>query len=199
MVLITYTPGPAVHTREYEPWLRSEDNPTFNRIPGIAEYSNWKIHSPKAFPCTHFDFLCLRRPEDLERVWFSAELDRFRAKWVEKWGYGSAGPSVVSAYATFFVRTGSPLRARKRFLQIELDPQQNSAGERWRAVEALRKHWAIGRAPHGQKWRIPISQFNPLGCGAIALRFHSERPEEGVIAECIAAPTLQKAENNFGR
>lgn len=189
MVLITYTPGPTARPEAYEPWLRGEDNPTFNRIPGIAEYSNWKVHSPGKLPCTYFDFLCLGRLQDLERVWFSPELDGFRAKWVEKWGYGSAGPSVMSAYATLFVRNGPPFRATERFLQMDLDPAEGSTGERWQALEALRKHWAIGRAPYGQKWRIPISQFNPLGCSAIALTVQSWLPRSGVVAECIAAPS----------
>jgi hypothetical protein len=55
---------------------------------------------------------------------------------------------------------------------------------------ARRKHWAIGRAPHGQNWRIPISQFNPLGCSAISLTFHSRLPKRAIVAECIAAPSL---------
>lgn len=45
MVLITYTPGPAARPEVYEPWLRGEDNPTFNRVPGIGEYSNWKLRA----------------------------------------------------------------------------------------------------------------------------------------------------------
>jgi len=43
MVLITYTPGPAATPAAYEPWLRTEDNPTFNSVTGIGEYSNWKV------------------------------------------------------------------------------------------------------------------------------------------------------------
>lgn len=113
MVLITYTPGPAARPEVYEPWLRGEDNPTFNRVPGIGEYSNWKLRAPEDLGWTHFDFLGLARPDDLERVWFSAELDRFRAGWVERWGYGNAGPAPVSAYATLFVRDGGPIRARQ--------------------------------------------------------------------------------------
>lgn len=200
MILITYTPGPAARPEVYEPWLRGEDNPTFNRVAGIGEYSNWTLRSPGSFGCTHFDFLGLARPDDLERVWFSEELDRFRAHWVERWGYGSAGPSPVSAYATLFIRDGDPIRARARFVQIDLDPADRSTGEWWKAVAAVRKHWAIGRAASGQPWRIPIAEFNPLGCTSIALTFHSRAPERGVVAECIAAPSLiHGQENGFER
>lgn len=187
MVLITYTPGPATRPEIYEPWLRGEDNPTFNRIPGIRDYSNWKLRSGST-GFTHFDFLGLDDPEDLERVWFSPELDRFRAKWVERWGYSGAAPSPVSAYATLFMGRGDPICARQRFVRIELDPAQGAVGERWESVAALRKHWAIGPAASGERWQIPVTEFNPLGCGALALRFEARPPEEGIVAECIAAP-----------
>jgi hypothetical protein len=187
MVLITYTPGPAARPELYEPWLREEDNPTFNRVAGIGEYSNWKLADPAMLGCTHFDFLGLASPGDLERVWFSAELDRFRAGWVQRWGYGAKGPAPVSAYATLFAGD-APIRARERFVEIELDPPASAAGERWTALEALRKHWAAGRAPGGEPWRKPIAEFNPLGYAAIGLRFHAERPARGFVAELIAAP-----------
>lgn len=194
MILITYTPGPAARPELYEPWLRSEDNPTFNRVRGIGEYSNWKLAVPGGWSFSHFDFLGLENPADLERVWFSPELDGFRARWVERWGYGSAGPSPVSAYATLFTGDGEPIRARERYVEIEFDPAADAAGERWIAVEALRKHWAAGPAPAGESWRKPIAEFNPLGCRAIALTFRTQTPDpagrsaRGILAELIAAP-----------
>jgi hypothetical protein len=187
MVLITYTPGPATRPEVYEPWLRSVDNPTFNRIAGIGEYSNWKLRSGNA-TFTHFDFLGLAAPEDLERVWFSPELDQFRAKWVERWGYSGAVPSRASAYATLFTGHGDPIRAREKFVGIDLNPAKGAPGERWDAVAALRKHWAIGRAAPGERWQIPIGELNPLECGAISLRFEAQPREGGIVAECIAAP-----------
>ena len=196
MVLITYTPGPEARPEVYEPWLRGEDNPTFNRVAGIGEYSNWKLRSPGKLGCTHFDFLGLATPDDLERVWFSEELDKFRAHWVERWGYGSAGPGPVSAYATLFIRDGDPIRARGRFVRIELDPADRSTGERWEAVAAVRKHWAVGRAPSGQPWRMRIAEVNPLGCNAIALTFQSRAPDGPIAAECIAAPSISPAKGH---
>lgn len=192
MVLITYTPGPAMQPEVYEPWLRGEDNPTFNRIPGIGEYSNWKMRAGGSLGFTHFDFLGLAAPADLERVWFNPELDRFRANWVKRWGYSGAAPSPTSAYATLFTGRGDPIRARERFVAIELDPAQGAAGERWEAVAALRKHWAIGRAGAGERWQIPIAELNPLGCRAMSLRFVPQPPAGGIVAELIAAPGYQE-------
>ena len=192
LILITYTPGPAAVPEQYEPWLRREDNPTFNSVAGIGEYSNWKVLSPHNPGWTHFDFLGLAAPADLERVWFSPELDRFRQKWVALWGYGAAGPNRASGYATLFLRAGQPIRARARFVEIEFDPPE-AGGERWQAVEVLRKHWALGPAPTGERWRRPIKEFNPLACSSIGLTFHPQRPDSRarcLLAECIAAPSL---------
>ena len=186
LILITYTPGPAAIPAEYEPWLRRVDNPTFNSVAGIGEYSNWKVVSSPAPGWTHFDFLALESPDDLERVWFSPELDRFRQKWVERWGYGAAGPSAASGYATLFERDGEPVRARNRFVEIGFD---ESDGERWQAVEVLRKHWALGPAPAGESWRKPIAELNPLGCASMTLKFGRSRSERRILAQCIAAPS----------
>ena len=187
MVLITYTPGPAAKPQDYEPWLRTEDNPTFNRVPGVGEYSNWKRVSTEDTGWTHFDFLGLESVESLERVWFSADLDRFRRKWVERWGYGSAVPRPTSGYATLFVREGAPIRARQRYVELDF---RGGKGELWNAVASLRKHWALGPAPAGEPWRRPVAEVNPLGFSSLALTFHAERPAlaSHVLAECIAAP-----------
>lgn len=194
MVLITYKPGPAAAAAVYEPWLRREDNPTFNAVDGIGEYSNWKVLAPGTLQWTHFDFLGLATPGDLERVWFSPDLDRFRKQWVERWGYGGAGAGPLSAYATLCMREGDPIRARKRFVEIELDARPHASAERWQVVESLRKHWAVGPAPSGEPWRKPAAEFNPLGCFALSMAFHAHPPARAdwsarrILAECIAAP-----------
>lgn len=194
LILITYTPGPAAVPAKYEPWLRREDNPTFNSVAGIGEYSNWKVISPQVLGWTHFDFLALAAPSDLERVWFSDELDRFRKKWVALWGYGAAGPNKASGHATLLLRSGEPIRARSRFVEIEFDPLE-PGGERWQAVAALRKHWALGPALDSEPWRRPIAEFSPLGCSSIAVTFHAQPPKRSdwsarrALAECIAAPS----------
>ncbi len=199
MVLLTYTPGPAATPALYEPWLRSEDNPTFNAIPGVADYSNWKIVAPSdgSLPWTHFDLMQLTDPAQVEPVWFNADLDRFRKGWVARWGYGRSGPSPVNGHGHLCVTEG-PRAARRRWAVLELlDGTATGAGsERWTVVAALRKHYALGLAPAGESWRRPAAGFNPLGCAALGLAFHDSRPAGGdwapkrLLAECIAAPWL---------
>jgi hypothetical protein len=194
MVLITYKPGPAATAENYEPWLREKDNPTFNSVSGIHEYSNWKVLAPGGLAFTHFDFLGLESVVDLERVWFSPQLNQFRQEWVARWGYNSVRPGPVSGYAMLCMREGGPICARERFVEINLDPADCNVPEQWEVVEALRKHWAIGVAPFGEPWRKSIAEFNPLGCRVIALTFHAQASKHGnwsarrILAECIAAP-----------
>lgn len=203
MVFITYTPGPAAQPDLYESWLRSEDNPTFNAVPGIDEYSNWKIIEPRgiSLPWTHFDFLGLSTPEQLESVWFHATLEQFRAKWVALWGYGSTGPSAVNAHGHYCVHRGRTIRARARWVEIALDDDARAAdvakSERWDIHGTVRKHYALGPAAPGAAWFRPIEAFNPLGCSQLTLTFHDQRPAASawtsrrVLAECIAAPSLR--------
>ncbi len=202
MVLITYTPGPAAQPALYESWLRSEDNPTFNTVPGIGEYSNWKIIEPRStrLPWTHFDFLGLSTPDRLEAVWFNPVLEQFRAKWVALWGYGSTGPSPVNAHGHLFEHEGQPIRARSRWVEIAFDENGPASavypGERWNIRGTVRKHYALGPAPTGEPWCRSIEAFNPLGCKQLTITFHDQKPDSStwtprrVLAECIAAPSL---------
>lgn len=202
MVLITYTPGPAGRTPEYEHWLRAEDNPFFNTIAGIGEYSNWKIVAPQeaGLPWTHFDFLVLDTPEDLQRVWFSPRLDEFRRNWIARWGYGAGTrtPPVVNAYGHLFEGKGEPLRARERYVELVLDPSDANADGPWRLTASVRKHYAIGPAQPADAWRQPIDRFNPLGHTGLAVQWHKSAPEARtwtptrLLAECIAAPSLER-------
>lgn len=202
MVLITYTPGPAGRTPQYEQWLRDEDNPFFNTIEGIGEYSNWKIIAPAGIelPWTHFDFLVLATPADLEPVWFSGRLDEFRRNWIARWGYGAGTrtPPTVNAYAHLFETEGEPLRARERFVELALDPDEADEGSRWRMVASVRKHYAIGPAQPPQAWCQPADRFNALGRNRLAIRLHQRNPRVGIwsptrlLAECIAAPMLAR-------
>ncbi len=192
-VLITYKPGPAATADVYEQWLRREDNPLFNSIAGIDEYSNWKVLAPDGLDFTHFDLLGLESPADLEHVWFNERLDEFRRKWVVRWGYDSASLP-ASSFAVLCLSDHGRLRAKHSFLQMCFDPKGSQSCDRWQIAETLRKHWAIGRAPSSGSWRSPISEFSPLGCRVLGLSFQQQPPPKSdssgrcILAKCIAAP-----------
>ena len=185
LILNPYTPGPAALAERYEPWLRSEDNPTFNSVRGVGEYSNWKVISSPRGGWTHFDLFALENEDDLERVWFSPELERFRSKWVALWGYGAAS---ASGHATLFAREGDAFRATSRYAELAFDAPQAD----WKATSVLRKHWALGAAREDEPWRRPIAELNPLGCSTLRLQLSQTVPSDtgACLAECIAAPTL---------
>lgn len=206
MVLITYTPGPAGRTPQYEQWLRAEDNPFFNTIAGVGEYSNWKIVAPAGveLPWTHFDFLVLAAPTDLERVWFSAQLDEFRRNWIARWGYGAGTrtPPTVNAYGHYCEAYGAPLRARTRYVELALDaPDQPDDSQTWQPVASVRKHYAIGPAEPADRWCQPLAAFNALGHARLSVRLHSHKPAQvewhctRLLAECVAAPLLTGKES----
>lgn len=177
LILNPYTPGPAAVAERYEPWLRAEDNPTFNAQPGVGEYSNWKvIASPQSW--THFDLFAMADEADVERVWFSPVLERFRSRWVSLWGYGAVPGS---GYATLYGGDGE-FRAKKRFAELEFD----APGAQWKATSFLRKHWALGPALEGESWRKPVT-------GTMKLKLHDAAPSNSgaCVAEYIAAPGLR--------
>ena len=183
LILNPYTPGPAASAERYEPWLRREDNPTFNAEPAMGEYSNWKVIASPRPGWTHFDFFAVADEAAAERVWFSPALGLFRSRWVSLWGFGAVPGS---GYATLFESVGEPFRTRSRFVELAFDVP----GAQWKATSTLRKHWALGPAPAGEPWRRPVAEFNPLGIASLALTFHAERPASTnhLLAECIAAP-----------
>ncbi len=192
-VLITYKPGPAAAADVYEPWLRNVDNPMFNSIPGIDEYSNWRVLAPENLDFTHFDLLGLESPLDLERVWFNETLDEFRKNWVARWGYNAASLP-VNSFALLCLSDHGRVRAKQTFLQMRFDPEESNSCERWQVTESLRKHWAVGRASTGEKWRRPISEFSPLACSVLGLSFQHDQPanrdwsSRSILARRIAAP-----------
>lgn len=208
LVLITYTTSPEATARGYEAWLRTEDNPTFNRTPGIVHYANWKVAEahPGGLPFTHFDLVGITGLDALEQVWFDPMLDSFRAGWVRKWGYGSVPARPENRYASLAARQGGRRGAHSRFLQIigERHAASESSAmhdgfESWTFIESLRKHWAAGRASEGEPWRQPIAAFNPLGLARLHLQYVAAPSAIGAsdttrgdtmefYGECIAAP-----------
>lgn len=208
LVLITYTTSPEATARGYEEWLRTEDNPTFNRTPGIVHYANWKVveANTRGLPFTHFDLVGITNLDALEQVWFDPMLDAFRAGWVRKWGYGSVPARPENRYAALAARQGGRRGAHSRFLRIigerHAASESNAmpAGfESWTFIESLRKHWAAGRAAEGEPWRQAIAAFNPLGLARLHLQYvaapsaigASDTTRGGTMefyGECIAAP-----------
>jgi len=175
VVLLVYTLPPDTDARVYEAWLRAEDNPFFNRIPGVRHYANWKLAGVRRGappPWTHLDFLALESADDLERVWFSPDLDAFRRGWVARWGYGGPGgapPHEAVAYGHLMLRAGEFTTLPRDRMALSLTDGPGAAGGPcWRVAEALRKHYAAPPgAFDGLPWRLPAAQANPLGHDAV--------------------------------
>jgi len=195
VVLIVYTVPASAADRGYEGWLAAEDNPFFNRIPGIVHYANWKIDGVRtgAPPdWTHFDFQGLGGRPDLERVWFSPDLDRFRKGWIAKWGYGrpDVPPVFGHAYVMTPVRTAEGSPPSPSVVSFGTGTPPTDTPTLWRVDEVVRKHFSIGPAPEGRSWVEPTSVHNPLGFDWVAV---GPAPAAGatltIDASLIAAPT----------
>jgi hypothetical protein len=202
VIYIVYTPGAHAEAGGYEPWLAKIDNPFFNAIPGVHHYANWKMERVLNGTPTYqyFDFQGLAGESDLERVWFSADLDRFRTEWVRLWGYAGGKPDPVqgNAYLMRPVRKSSAAPARFALVTGGVgDAPPSGTGLAWRIEETIRKHFAIG--PISGAWRVPAATDNPLGLDWLAVRYGdsvddlaaSYRPgTESVafVARLLAAP-----------
>lgn len=191
VILIVYTVPPEALAKGYEPWLACEDNPFFNSIPGIRHYANWKIAGIErgdAPVWTHFDFLGMATGEDLPRVWFSDALDAFRKGWIAKWGYGAGERPEAFGYAYLMEPVGLSERVptgRAGFTWGR--GRAPEAGTLWRVTETLRKHYTLGPAAPGERWRVPAADYNPLGFDWLALGDH-RAGALSVAAERIAGP-----------
>ncbi len=179
VVFITYTPGPGEKERGYEKWLREVDNPFFNATPGIRHYANWEIErvitgAPLGY--AYLDFLGLAAPDDLERVWFNADLDRFRTEWVRLWGYQGARPGPLFAYAFLMRPVQSTERQATRLARISGGTGPAPAGFdlAWQVEEVVHKHFT-GRTDG--PWRQSTASLNPLGLDWIGLRY-GERADD---------------------
>ncbi len=194
MVFLSYTLPDDALARGYEPWLREVDNPFFNAIPGMGLYENWKNVEmrPPSLPFQHFDFLHPSNAADLERVWFNTDLDAFRQGWIKKWGYGASGrtPSPASAYGWLAQRTSAPAPRRGAWCVIAGDAPAASGGERWRIVEAIRKHYAIGFAPEGEPWRKPLAPGQGPGFRDFAIHYAQGEAGATQLAAALATTPL---------
>jgi hypothetical protein len=208
MIFLTYTLGEEALANGYERWVRDEDNPFFNAIPGMGRYENWKLvgERPADLQFGFYDFMNLASDADLERVWFSSALDDFRKGWIRKWGYGGGSriPSPANASGWLARRESPPPPRRSPFLALICDaPQPIPGAERWRITEAVRKHYAIGPAPAGEPWRRPLRSGEGHGITTLDVIYaddcaSAERlasvhgtARYALIAECFASPLLQ--------
>lgn len=184
-IFIAYTLPPDAEARGYDDWLRRVDNPFFNSIPGVHQYTNWKITSLDRGTVngwTHFDFLGLISRDDMDRVWFSPQLTEFRANWVKEWGppvgnasevfshtylleAGSAVPHLPSDSVTVSFGTGTP-------------PQPDAS---LTLSHTMRKHWVRDVADRSGHWLIPAAEYNPLGLDWVAFGDHGAT---ATVANC---------------
>lgn len=201
MIFIPYRLPADAEARGYARWLQEVDNPFFNTIPGIRHYANWKCGATVSGAppdWTWFDFKGLERVEDLERVWFNADLDAFRKEWLRLWGYGADPAAPRPGYlqsSWLFERVGTPgaepgARARVRFGSGT--PPANGDIV-WRLSGALPKHFAAGATPRqpGTPFVLRDLTENPLGFDWIAVEAVAMEGGPGSLvidAERIAAP-----------
>jgi len=88
LAILFYTPREDAEQRGYHKFLVETDNPFFNSVPGIREYTNWQLVSSatSAVPYSHFDLLYLDSPDSFDRVWQNESLQAFAGGWVKDWG-----------------------------------------------------------------------------------------------------------------
>lgn len=194
MVFLSYTLPADALPRGYEPWLREVDNPFFNAIPGMGLYENWRNAEmrPADMLFEHFDFLHPETEADLERVWFNKDLDAFRQGWIRKWGYGATGttPTPATAFGWLARRLTPPAARRHPWLVIAGDAPAKDGGERWRIVEAVRKHYAIGFAPPGEPWRAPLQPGQGPGFVEFSIHYVEDEIAARALADRLASIPL---------
>ena len=199
VIFIAYTVPAEAVARGYAPWLVEVDNPFFNAIPGTLHYANWRVTRSAGFVTPvwdWFDFQGLSTREDLERVWFIPDLDRFRAEWLRLWGYGRGTAPEVLRHAYLLRPVGTPVAGRASGrLQLAggtgTPPEGMAADTLFEVDGVLSKHFSggEGRAPG---WLRPASDGNPLGLDWLAVTYGDSaappRAELALEAELVAAP-----------
>jgi len=167
MILLSYTPRPGTDTEEYEAWLRAVDNPFFNRVPGIARYTNWKITAAATpMPFSHFDFMGVDSVEAATDVWQRQDVKDFTAEWRRLWGMGpDASDLSVNAHVYLFENEGAEGMARTDSVVVttaEAPVPDAPPSERWQLIRPLRGE------PRFQHLRVQVGPAPaPLPAGAM--------------------------------
>lgn len=178
MIFIPYRLPEGAEDRGYAPWLRKVDNPFFNSIPGVHHYANWRIDRVlrgQGPAWDWFDFKGLTSADDLERVWFSPDLDMFRRKWLELWGYGAGSVTERPAflrYSYLFRRTHASGTApgRQAVVSFGTGAPPVTADLVWERVGYLPKHFAADTARDpATPWLLDSVTPDPLGFDWIAV------------------------------
>ncbi|MGR3742609.1 MAG: hypothetical protein ACU0BC_00445 [Pseudooceanicola nanhaiensis] len=199
VIFIAYTVPETAEPNGYSDWLRRVDMPFFNAVPGTRHYANWRIRSVETGETPvwdYFDFQGLESENDLDRVWFSPDLDGFRKEWLRLWGYGRGEAPPVLRHA-YLMRPSAVSDRRSKDTRLTLcagtgaAPALGEADIVWTVDSVLHKHF--GGTGDGKAWNTPASEENPLGLDWIAIRHgHTGLSLEGATlqatADLIAAP-----------
>lgn len=196
MIFIPYRLPQGAEDRGYAPWLQTVDNPFFNAIPGIHHYANWRVGQMlhgTAPDWDWFDFKGLTAESDLERVWFSPDLDAFRRKWLELWGYGAGGLSERPPYLRYsylFRRTHASGVEPGAEAVITLGRGAAPTADLvWQRAGYLPKHFAAGggRDP-AAPWLLDTVTPDPLGFDWIAVGAAEDAGDIAFTGLKVAAP-----------
>ena len=198
MIFIPYALPEGAEARGYAPWLQSVDNPFFNAISGIHHYANWTCERVLSGPPPQwdwFDFKAIRDDADLEAVWFNADLDAFRKKWLELWGYGAAKRADFVRYSYLFeLQSSSGVKSSDRAVVSFGSGEAPQGGDlTYRLTGYLPKHFAGSddSAAGRDKWLLDDVHPNPLGFDWISVAFSDEIAQDAsfsIAARQVAAP-----------
>ncbi len=203
MIFIPYRLPAGAEARGYAPWLRKVDNPFFNAIPGIHHYANWRISHMlhgTAPGWDWFDFKGLTDPADLERVWFSPDLDAFRRKWLELWGYGGgmAERPDFLRYSYLFRRTHAGIDPGPEAVVACGKGTPPQADLVWQRIGHLPKHFASPDRDPSAPWLLETVTPDPLGFDWIALNPRdSGAGDFSFVGAEIAAPDMRYEEQEL--
>lgn len=196
VIFIAYTVPEDAEARGYSQWLRDVDMPFFNAIPGTGHYANWRVGETLAGPVQpwdYFDFQGVESEADLERVWFSPDLDEFRKGWLKLWGYGRAEAPPVLRHAYLMRRVGdtSPRLDTGLTLSAGTGAMKGAPGHvRWQVEGVLHKHFG---GASDKPWLTPVAEGNPLGFDWLSVTYGDDNhiapgAEYACEATLIAAP-----------
>ncbi|MSO64574.1 MAG: hypothetical protein EXQ85_02005 [Alphaproteobacteria bacterium] len=182
MYLLTYTPRADAEDRGYIRWIRQVDNPFFNRVPGIAHYSNWRIVAPvPAARFRYFDFMALSGPDAVDRIYSNPEVKAFTAEWRALWGREPEASDTARNAEIFLAcrtRIGRPMNHWAAFVPAASAEALSDGGfAGWQIEKGLRSEPTF--RVFAVKFLERAADFDLL---PVAIR------ASAVLAECFASP-----------